>query len=49
MKERVKDKTRDHFLDWTSEDQEKYGNLTITAIRVAGEDDACDYVNCENL
>ncbi len=36
-------KDKEHYLDWTKEDEEKYSNLIITAIRVAGEYDDCDY------
>jgi len=37
-------KTRDYYTDWTKEDEERYGNLIITAIRVAGEYELCDDV-----
>ncbi len=36
-----RNRTREHYLDWTKEDEEKYRNLTISAIRVSGEYDAC--------
>lgn len=36
-------KDRDHYLDWTKQDEETYGNCIITAIRVAGEYNECDY------
>lgn len=36
-------KDKDHYLDWTKEDEEKYGNCIIMAIRVAGEYNVCDY------
>jgi hypothetical protein len=36
-------KDRNHYLDWTKEDEEKYGDFIITAIRVAGEYSECDY------
>jgi len=32
-----------HYLDWLKEDEEKYCNLTVTAIRVVGDYDPCDY------
>ena len=41
--------TRQHYLDWTKEDEEKYSNLTISAIRVTGEYNSCDYEWGENL
>ena len=34
---------RDHYLDWTKEDAVRYGHLIVSAIRVAGEYNACDY------
>jgi hypothetical protein len=34
---------RDHYLDWTKKDEETYGNCIITAIRLAGEYNECDY------
>jgi len=37
-----RNRTREHYLDWTKEDEEKYGTLTITAIRIAGEYEPCD-------
>lgn len=36
-------KDRDHYLDWTKGDEEKYGDCIIMGIRVAGEYHACDY------
>jgi hypothetical protein len=36
-------KNQDHYLDWMKEDEETYGNLIITAIRVTGAYNACDY------
>ena len=36
-------KDRDHYLDWTKNDEEKYGNCIVTAIRVTGEYSQCDY------
>lgn len=35
-------KDRNHYLDWTKDDEEKYGNCIITAIGVAGEYNECD-------
>lgn len=36
-------KDKDHYLDWTKDDEEKYGELIVIAIRVAGEYSECDY------
>ena len=38
-----RNRTRDHYMDWTSADEEKYGNLIIAAIRISGEYNPCDY------
>ena len=35
-------KNQERYLGWTTADEEKYGALTITAIRVAGEYEPCD-------
>jgi len=42
-------KDKEHYLDWTKDDEEKYGGLTISAIRVAGDYDPCDYEQEQNL
>lgn len=36
-------KDRDHYLDWTKEDEKTYGDFIITAIAVTGEYNECDY------
>jgi hypothetical protein len=37
-----KEWVKDHYWDWLKEDEGKYGNLTIAAIRVAGVYEHCD-------
>jgi len=34
---------KNHYLDWTKQDEETYGNCIILAIRVAGDYNECDY------
>jgi hypothetical protein len=44
-----RNRSKDHYLDWTKEDEEKYGHLTITSIWVGGEYNECDYEYEKNL
>ena len=42
-------KDRDRYLDWTKEDEEKYGDLIVTTIKVAGEYNENDYENSKGI
>jgi hypothetical protein len=40
----ARNKTIEEYLGWTKQDEEKFGHLTIGAIRVAGECQPCNNV-----